>query len=333
MFTHRYFWKSGQQSRAILVGLVCCTTFGLQSCNFLQTQTNSESGKPSVTANQGQGTSSALSRPLPTAKQGQIPNLKQPISAGPNNADINNQLKVDPITGLPAIADSPDASDPATSAMDPSLRNSVAPTTGRTTTSISSLNLNTAKDSAKPLLKSTTSSKPVAAKTPAAAKGSTTQANVTTLNPSTNEPFGNALPTLQPANSSDAAAANPGGSAPSSSSPVRSSFGDPSGFSSGNSSSSNSGSANSGMAIPGNGSASTSTAANSAGFGSTATSSSGSGGGTPSTPSNTGSGNAGSGYVYDPSTAAYRPANSLPVWSPSGNAANSPNPTQPPSSP
>jgi hypothetical protein len=332
MLTDRYFSKSSQQSRTVLVGLVFCTTLGLQSCNFLQTQKNSESDKPSVKANPAQGGSDPLSKPLPTSQQGQIPNLGQPISGGTNPAGANNKVKIDPITGLPVIADSPDASNPATSAMDPSLKNPVTSTTGGTATNNPPLNPNTARALSKPLLKST-APKPIAAKSPTPAKGATTQAGVTPLKSSINEPFSNALPGLQAAPPPDAAAVNPGGpvpsspsgSSPSGSSPPRSSFGsNPSGFSSGTSSSDSSGTG--GSSAPANGAASTSTSSNSTGFGGTsATSNSGT---TPSAPANSGSG-----YVYDPSTAAYRPANSLPVWSPGSNASNSTNPTQPPASP
>jgi hypothetical protein len=315
MFNDRYFWKSSQQSRTVLVGLVFCTTLGLQSCNFLQTQKSSESNKPSVKVNPAQGSADPLSKPLPISQQGQVPNMGQPMSAG-----ANNKVKIDPITGLPVIADDPDVANPA-SAMDPSLKTPVASTTGGTTTSNSSLTRNTARDLSKPPLKSAPV-KPITAKSPSPAKGTTTQAGVTPLKPSANEPFNSALPALQSAPPPDAAAFNPGGpipanpssSAPSASSPGKSSFGsNPSSFSSGTSSS---GSSSTGVS-------STSASSNSAGSGGSATSNSG----TASGPSS-----GGSGYVYDPSTAAYRPANSLPVWSPGGNT-NSASPTQPPASP
>jgi hypothetical protein len=319
MFTDRYFWKSSQQSRTVLVGLIFCTTLGLQSCNFLQTQKSSESNKPSVKANPAQGSADPLSKPLPISQQGQVPNMGQPMSAG-----ANNKVKIDPITGLPVIADGPGASNPAT-AMDPSLKTPVTSTTGGTTINNSALTPNTARDLSKPLLKSAPA-KPIAAKSPSPAKGAPTQAGVTPLKPSVNEPFNAALPALQAAPPADAAVFNPGGPIPanpagpaSASSPAKSSFGNnPSGFSSG---ASNSGSSSTGVsATPANGAASTSASSNSSGGGTAATSNSG----TSSAPSGSGSG-----YVYDPSTAAYRPANSLPVWSPGGNASNPANPTQP----
>lgn len=322
MFTDRYFWKSSQQSRTVLVGLVFCTALGLQSCNFLQTQKSSESNKPSVKANPAQGSAAPLSKPLPISQQGQVPNMGQSVSPGTNN------VKVDPITGLPVIADGPDASDPA-SAMDPSLKTPVTSTLGGTTPNNSALTPNPARDLSKPLLKSTPA-KPITAKSPSPAKGATTQAGVTPLKPSVSAPLSTALPALQAAPPPDAAAFNPGGPIPaanpsgsaSASSPGKSSFGNnPSSFSSGTSSS---GSSSTGVsATPANGAASSSASSNSSGFGGTATSNSG----TSSAPSG-----GGSGYVYDPSTAAYRPANSLPVWSPGGNT-NSANPSQSPASP
>jgi hypothetical protein len=321
MFTDHYFGKSSQQSRTVLVGLMFCTTLGLQSCNLLQTQKSSESNKPSVKANSAQGSADPLSKPLPISQQGQVPNMGQPMSAG-----TNNKVKIDPMTGLPVIADIPDTSDP-TSAIDPSLKTPVTSTTGGTTINNSALTPNTARDLSKPLLKSAPA-KPIAAKSPSPAKGATTQAGVTPLKPSVNDPLSTALPALQGAPSPDAAAFDPGGPIPaakpsgsaSASSRGKSSFGNnSSSFSSGTSSSD---SLSTGVsATPTNGAASTSTSSNSSGFGSTsATANSG----TSSAPSS-----GGSGYVYDPSTAAYRPANSLPVWSPGGNTSNPANPTQP----
>jgi hypothetical protein len=303
MRTDRYSLKLTHPSTAAIAGLAILATLGLQSCNFLQSnKKTSNSPKPTVRVQPD--AASSLSKPLPTSPQGQLSNPDIPISGG------TSPTKIDPITGLP-IANSPDALNPATGKVDPTLnnRNTVSfPNQGGTSP------LKSAQDLSKPVLKPTTSPNVVGAKSPTKPPTATAKApqagSPNPSSPSVNEPLSNALPNLQQGNPGNAAPPFDAGGPIPAASPTGSSFGDPSAFSSGNSGSK-------GASKPATSTAG-GTGSESTGGATTSSSSTGSSGAT--------TGSSSSGYVYDPATAAYKPANSLPVWNPGGNSTQSSSP-------
>lgn len=305
MLAHREWIKLNHFNRYSLMGItgVCLLLgAGLQSCNLSQSGKKSN-GKGGAT-NANTGGAAPVTQPLPVLP-GQPISRKTPLPGQPSPG-TSPIVKIDPITGLPLDPSTTNPADPAAS-VDPALKNlslpkgapqGSAPLTQPTLPLVKAPSPTTPKNSAPlraanaPKIDPSRGIKAPQNTTPSASAGSTSLP----ANPTTSE-----IPGLIPSNPSSNAGA---------SSPQRtrsSSFNSP---------------GNSAFSSPTSPGATSPTGPNAASGGSSSGNNTG-GGGNPAQSST-----ASTGYVYDPSSAAYRPASpSLPVWNPAQNSNSPGNPS------
>jgi DNA-directed RNA polymerase II subunit RPB1 len=301
MLANRQWIKLNHFNRYFLMGITgifLLLGVGLQSCNLSQSgnKSNGKGGAP----NANTGGAAPVAQPLPVLP-GQPSSRKTPLPGQPIPG-TNTIVKIDPMTGLPLDPSTTNPADPAAS-VDPALKNlslpkgasqGSVPLTQPTLPLVKAPSPAIPKNSSPPRAATAPKTEPARGMTapqntiPSASAGSAS----IPANPTTSE-----IPALTPSNPlSDAGASSPQRTRSSSvNSPGNSAFGSPT--------------------SPG----ATSTTGSNAASG--ASSAGNNNGGNPAQSST-----ASTGYVYDPSTASYRPASpSLPVWNPAQNSNSSGN--------